>query len=262
MRFGVPVCVGDTLEAETLVLGVEGVVEGPGPRRRPRADDRPQPARRGRAHLPAEGAGLEGRSERAGRRRRGAAARHRRDARRCPPYDAKRDYTDARAPQQPRHLLRGLPRRRRVRAHARPRRHDRSHHADGHARQHVAGALQPVDGRPGARALRRRPADRVRRHPVQSLPRHLVGRRRPTTRSPTCATRPAATPRRSSPATRCSPRPRSATCATCPGRPDLGVLDTMLRGHKFVRKGDKVEKVEIFYLERELALKRRSHYAS
>ena len=45
------------------------------------------------------------------------------------------------------------------------------------------------------------------------------------------------------------------------GRPDLGVLDTVLRGHKFVRKGDAAEKVEIFYLERELAVKRRSHYA-
>ena len=46
-----------------------------------------------------------------------------------------------------------------------------------------------------------------------------------------------------------------------PGRPDLGVLDTILRGHKFLKKGDAVEKVDIFYLERELAVKRRSHYA-
>jgi len=46
-----------------------------------------------------------------------------------------------------------------------------------------------------------------------------------------------------------------------PGRPDLGVLDTVLRGHKFVRKGEGAERVEIFYLERELAVKRRSHYA-
>jgi 2-methylfumaryl-CoA hydratase len=46
-----------------------------------------------------------------------------------------------------------------------------------------------------------------------------------------------------------------------PGRPDLGVLDTVLRGHKFVRKDGTPEKVEIFYLERELAVKRRSHYA-
>jgi len=45
------------------------------------------------------------------------------------------------------------------------------------------------------------------------------------------------------------------------GRPDLGVLDTVLRGHKFARKGDEAEKVEIFYLEREIAVKRRSHYA-
>jgi 2-methylfumaryl-CoA hydratase len=46
-----------------------------------------------------------------------------------------------------------------------------------------------------------------------------------------------------------------------PGRPDLGLLDTVLRGHKFVRKGESAERVEIFYLERELAVKRRSHYA-
>jgi acyl dehydratase len=46
-----------------------------------------------------------------------------------------------------------------------------------------------------------------------------------------------------------------------PGRPDLGILASTLRGHKFLRKNDKVEKVEIFYLELEQALKRRSHYA-
>jgi len=46
-----------------------------------------------------------------------------------------------------------------------------------------------------------------------------------------------------------------------PGRADLGVLDTILRGHKFVKKDGKVEKIEIFYLERELAVQRRSHYA-
>jgi 2-methylfumaryl-CoA hydratase len=47
-----------------------------------------------------------------------------------------------------------------------------------------------------------------------------------------------------------------------PGRPDLGVLETILRGHKFATKGDgQAEKVEIFYLERSLAVKRRSHYA-
>jgi 2-methylfumaryl-CoA hydratase len=46
-----------------------------------------------------------------------------------------------------------------------------------------------------------------------------------------------------------------------PERPDLGILGTTLRGHKFTRKGDAFEKVEIFYLERQLAVKRRSHYA-
>ena len=45
-----------------------------------------------------------------------------------------------------------------------------------------------------------------------------------------------------------------------PERPDLGILGAILRGHKFVTKDGKAEKVEIFYLEREIALKRRSHY--
>ena len=45
-----------------------------------------------------------------------------------------------------------------------------------------------------------------------------------------------------------------------PGRPDLGVLETVVRGHKFVRKGDTAERLEIFYLERDAALKRRTHY--
>ena len=38
------------------------------------------------------------------------------------------------------------------------------------------------------------------------------------------------------------------------------MLGATLRGHKFVKKGDAIEKVEIFYLEREIAVKRRSHY--
>ena len=46
-----------------------------------------------------------------------------------------------------------------------------------------------------------------------------------------------------------------------PGRPDLGGLETILRGHKFVTKNGAAEKVEIFYLERSLTVKRRSHYA-
>jgi 2-methylfumaryl-CoA hydratase len=48
-----------------------------------------------------------------------------------------------------------------------------------------------------------------------------------------------------------------------PGRDDLGIVATALRGHKFViaKEGGAAEKVEIFYLERELAVKRRSHYA-
>jgi len=45
-----------------------------------------------------------------------------------------------------------------------------------------------------------------------------------------------------------------------PGRPDLGVLETILRGYKYVKKGDARERTEIFYLERSIAVKRRSHY--
>jgi 2-methylfumaryl-CoA hydratase len=46
------------------------------------------------------------------------------------------------------------------------------------------------------------------------------------------------------------------------GRPDLGVLETTLRGHKFARRGGGWEKAEIFQLERDVVVKRRSHYAS
>lgn len=45
-----------------------------------------------------------------------------------------------------------------------------------------------------------------------------------------------------------------------PERTDLGIVCTVLRGHKFIRKDGTAEKVEIFYLEREFAAKRRSHY--
>ena len=47
-----------------------------------------------------------------------------------------------------------------------------------------------------------------------------------------------------------------------PGRADTGILDTILRGHKFADRDGDSEKVEIFHLERSLALKRRSHYVS
>ena len=46
-----------------------------------------------------------------------------------------------------------------------------------------------------------------------------------------------------------------------PGRPDLGRLEVTLRGHKFERAGGDEKRIEIFYLERELAVKRRSHYS-
>jgi 2-methylfumaryl-CoA hydratase len=45
-----------------------------------------------------------------------------------------------------------------------------------------------------------------------------------------------------------------------PQRPDLGILAVTLRGHKFVRQNEQPQRVEIFYLEREIAVKRRSHY--
>jgi len=45
-----------------------------------------------------------------------------------------------------------------------------------------------------------------------------------------------------------------------PGRADLGVLSTLLRGHKYVRKDSTFEKVEIFSLQRDIAVKRRAHY--
>jgi len=55
-----------------------------------------------------------------------------------------------------------------------------------------------------------------------------------------------------------------------PGRNDLGLLETTLRGHKFVREAGAAhadapagwKKVPIFELEREIAVKRRSHYAA
>jgi acyl dehydratase len=55
-----------------------------------------------------------------------------------------------------------------------------------------------------------------------------------------------------------------------PGREDLGVVETRLLGHKFVkaREGEADpeappgwKKVRIFELEREIVVKRRSHYA-
>lgn len=50
-----------------------------------------------------------------------------------------------------------------------------------------------------------------------------------------------------------------------PGRDDLGVLGTTLRGHKFrgpKEDEDGPQKVDIFHLERDLAVRRRSHYAA
>lgn len=49
-------------------------------------------------------------------------------------------------------------------------------------------------------------------------------------------------------------------CEPYPGREDLGLLRTRLEGHKMVRGDDGWAPVKIFELERELAVKRRSHY--
>lgn len=47
------------------------------------------------------------------------------------------------------------------------------------------------------------------------------------------------------------------------GRDDLGRLDVILRGHKFGRdEAGEEKRIDIFYLERELAVRRRSHYAA
>ena len=49
-----------------------------------------------------------------------------------------------------------------------------------------------------------------------------------------------------------------------PGRPDLGIAETRLIGHKFQRDeeaDDGWKKVPIFELERHIAVKRRSHYS-
>ncbi|MCX5738857.1 MAG: hypothetical protein NTZ61_10260 [Proteobacteria bacterium] len=55
-----------------------------------------------------------------------------------------------------------------------------------------------------------------------------------------------------------------------PNRPDVGVLETRLHGHKFVKAKDGErdanapegwKKVQIFELDREVVVKRRSHYA-
>ena len=55
-----------------------------------------------------------------------------------------------------------------------------------------------------------------------------------------------------------------------PGRPDLGLVATRLHGHKFERdaeaRGDDApdgwKKTPIFELDRQVAVKRRSHYAA
>ncbi len=45
-----------------------------------------------------------------------------------------------------------------------------------------------------------------------------------------------------------------------PGGEDVGILEANLHGHKCERKDGEEKRVEIFYLEREIAVKRRSHY--
>lgn len=46
-----------------------------------------------------------------------------------------------------------------------------------------------------------------------------------------------------------------------PGRDDLGIVEATLRGHKFVTRDGEPVAQEVFVLEREIATKRRSHYA-
>lgn len=46
------------------------------------------------------------------------------------------------------------------------------------------------------------------------------------------------------------------------GRDDLGVLSVILRGHKFELNEGEEKRVDIFYLEREVAVRRRGHYAT
>jgi len=45
-----------------------------------------------------------------------------------------------------------------------------------------------------------------------------------------------------------------------PGREDLGLLEVILRGHKFENESGEEKKVEIFYLERQLTVKRAGYY--
>jgi hypothetical protein len=57
-------------------------------------------------------------------------------------------------------------------------------------------------------------------------------------------------------------------CRDLPGRPDLGILDTLLLGHKFEPEEGAShadappgwKRTRIFELERSIAVKRRSHY--
>jgi acyl dehydratase len=147
MRFGAPVCVGDTLEAETLILSVKPSSKNPN---------------LGVVHVQTTGRNQDGdvvltfqRKVQVWKKDPKAAV----DDREVPPREIECTFgapglrREARlqglAPSAARHVLRGLHRRRRLRARPRPRDHDRSHHADGRPRQHVAGALQPVDDRPG-----------------------------------------------------------------------------------------------------------------
>ena len=46
----------------------------------------------------------------------------------------------------------------------------------------------------------------------------------------------------------------------CPGRPDLGILELILRGYKVEDPGPAERRIEVFQLERELILKRREFY--
>ena len=107
MRFGAPVYVGDTIEVETKVLGVRASASAPEPRHRPRAVDRAQERRRarrgGRAHLAAQGAGLQAttRAAEAARRARSPPDADRRASSGCRPTTPTPRLQGARAPLEP-----------------------------------------------------------------------------------------------------------------------------------------------------------------
>ncbi len=155
-----------------------------------------------------------------GRRRRSTRSPPSTARRGCPPYDASRGYTAlAHLSQPPTPTSRTSTPATSI-EHSRGRMVTDEHIAltamlDNTSQVHCNQFM--IDQNP--EQVHRRPADHLRRHPVQSLPRHLVPRhRRQRARRRRLHDRPPHR-RRSSPATRCSPRPRSASAATTRAAP-------------------------------------------